>query len=190
MTRGAWVVIFLTLSSGCGESRPETISDPIPEIPRDRQRTLDRREFRWQWPFTVGTGTLGCSTGAVVFRAAGRSYAVNDAAKSQGFASIEPIRQIGSAGPPRNPLKSLPQDQRMRLFTESAACERKFGDTSAETARCKQLLRESRGISEADLAQIEAEGRERLWRPLSPKPISMDPLVDAGLKLCQGWASK
>ena len=74
----------------------------------------------------------------------------------------------------------------MRLFEESAACERKGGDASAETARCKQRLRESRGMSEADLTQIEAEGHERLWPPLSSKPIGMDPLVEAGLKLCPG----
>jgi uncharacterized protein DUF2511 len=182
MTWRASAVILLTLSCGCGERRSSSIAEPIPDIPGNHQRTVSRGEFGWQWPFSVGTGTLGCSSGAVVFRAGGTTYAVNDAAKSRGFAPIEAIRLVGSSGPPRNPLKRLTQDQRMRIFAESAACERK---TSTESVQCKQALREGRAISEADLTQIEEEGRERRWPPLSPTPISINPLADAGLKLCQ-----
>jgi uncharacterized protein DUF2511 len=185
MRQRAFALVLLAFLGACGQNQPESIADPIPDTPENQQRTVGRSEFRWQWPFTVGTGTLGCTSGAVVFRTAGVSYALNDAARSRGFASIEPIRQIGSSGPPRDPLARLPQDQRMQIFAQSAACARKFADNSVETNRCKQRLRESRSLSEADLTQIEAEGLERLWRPLSPKPIGMDPLIDAGLKLCQ-----
>jgi hypothetical protein len=36
------------------------------------------------------------------------------------------------------------------------------------------------------LTQIEDEGHERLWPPLPRQPKDLGPLVDAGLKLCQG----
>jgi hypothetical protein len=68
----------------------------------------------------------------------------------------------------------------MQVFASSVACEK-----AADPARCKQQLREARTLSEADLNQIDAEGRERFWPPLVPKRISLDRLIDAGLKLCQ-----
>ncbi|HEY7056497.1 MAG TPA: hypothetical protein VH458_08240 [Vicinamibacterales bacterium] len=173
-------VLLLAGSAACG-GRAEPVTDPIPDVPLAQQRIIDRSELRYQWPFTVGSGTLACSGGAVVFRNAGTSYAVNEAARTRGFTSIESIRVTQTAGPPSNPLARLKQAERERVFKEAAECEK---TNAAETAACKRQLRDRERLSEEDLSQIEAEGRERLWPPLTPKQISLDAVVEAGTKLC------
>ena len=179
----ACVPIALAIVSACGSARSENLKDPIPEVPRQQQRTVDRSEFRWQWPFTVGTGTLGCVEGAIVFRSAGTNYALNAAARSRGLTSNESIRQIGASGPPSNPLRRLTQDNRERIFAESLACERTPGET-VTTDGCKRRLQEIRRVSAEELTQIEAEGHERSWAPLQPRPLALDAVLEAGSKLC------
>jgi hypothetical protein len=175
------VLVLLTYVVACAacDSR---FAEPIPEIPANQQRTVNRSSLSWQWPFTVGAGTLGCTSGAVVFRAGGVDYALNDVARSRGFASIDPVRRLASAGPPSDPLKRLPQNRRQEIFREAARCEDSIdGDA---VAACKQRLRATNQLSDSELKQIEVEGDERLWPPRARQPVSLDPLVDAGLKLC------
>jgi hypothetical protein len=180
MPRRSDLLVLLLLFAACGPTERQGPADPIPGIPDNQQRTVTRSEFRWDWPFTVGTGTLGCASGAVVFRAAGANYGVNDAAKSRGFQPVEPIRENQGSGWPSDPLKRLKQDQRMEIFRASAACE-----GNADAAGCRHRLRVARMLSEAELHQIDAEGRERFWPPLMSKRMSLDPMITAGLKLCQ-----
>jgi len=170
-------LVLLTSLAACGGAPP--ITDPIPGIPPAQQRVIARYELDWQWPLTVGVGTLGCDSGAVVFRTGGSSYAVNDAARARGFASIEPIHLTQAQGLPSNPLKGVNQDRRMQIFRESTAC-------SDADARCRQQVRARYGLSEADLKQVDFEGVERLWPPLASKRKDLGRLVDAGLKLCPG----
>ena len=177
MPRRSDLLVLLLLVAACGPAR--RVADPIPDIPGNQQRTVTRSELRYDWPFTVGTGTLGCASGAVVFRAAGTSYGLNDAAKARGFSSVDPIHASQGSGPPSDPLKRLNQDQRMEVFRASAACGR-----DADVAGCRHRLRLARTVSEAELNQIDAEGRERFWPPLEPKRMSLDPVIAAGLKLC------
>lgn len=179
----ACISIALAIVSACVSARSENLTEPIPEVPRQQQRTVDRSEFRWQWPFTVGTGTLGCVDGAIVFRSAGTNYALNAAARSRGFTSNESIRQIGGSGPPSNPLRRLTQDARERIFVESLACERTPG-ANLTTAGCKRQLQEIKHVSAEELTQIEAEGHERAWAPLQSRPLALDAVLDAGSKLC------
>jgi hypothetical protein len=171
--------LVLVTSLGACSDRPRAIVDPIADVPPAQQRAITRNDLKWQWPLTVGTGTLGCEAGAVVFRAAGATYAVNDAARARGFRSIEPIHLVQGQGLPTNPLKGLSQDRRMQVFQESAAC----GKTDRG---CKAQVRARHRLSDADLAQIDAVGVERLWPPLPPQRKDLGPLTDAGLKLCQG----
>ena len=178
MPHRPWGLILLVLSTACGESRSQRIADPIPDVPANQQRTIARAEIGWKWPLSVGVGTLGCISDAVVFRARGVTYALNEAATSRGFAPLDPIWATQSSGP-RDPLKRLTQDQRMRLFAETSGCEK-----ANSTDRCKQRILETHGLSEQELKQIDAEGRERTWPPLSPMRRSVAPLVDAGLTLC------
>jgi hypothetical protein len=184
VTCGSWLrtVILSVCASSCGHAA-DRLAELIPEVPPDQQRAIRRGEFRWQWPFTVGTGTLGCVDGAVVFRTSGRSYALNETARTLGLPSAAPLRQIGSTGPPSNPLKTVPQDRRMRLFVDATACDERFSGSEAE--RCKKRLRELHDLSDADLRQIEAEGHERFWPPLAPTQIPLEPMIEAGLALCQ-----
>jgi hypothetical protein len=173
--------LLLVLQVGaCADSRPREVEDRIPEMPIGQQRTVTRNDLGGQWPFTVGIGTLGCNAKAVMFRTDGRTYAINDAARNAGFASVEPIRAVQSQGWLSNPLRSLPQDTRMSIFEESARCDRLHEVSNS----CKERLREVHRISQADLIQIEAEGRERLWPPLEPERVSLEPLMEAGMKLC------
>lgn len=175
-------LVLLLLFGACGERGARHVDDPIPEITSNQQRAVTRSELRYQWPFTVGAGTLGCVSNAVIFRADGVSYSLNDAAKSRGFPAVDPIWQVQGSGPPSNPLKGIVQDDRMRLFAESASCD---GPNATD---CKRRLRIKHALSDAEFNQIEVEGRERLWPPLTPKRISLEPLIEAGLKLCPSSA--
>lgn len=180
MAQRTWVIVLLAFFGGC-EGRPQSIRDPIPDIPANQQRTVARNEFRWQWPFAVGVGTLGCTSGAVVFRTGNVTYALNDAAKAKGFASVKPTQVTVDAGP-RNPLARVKQETRMQIFAQAAACNATGSDHSPTA--CRQGLRGTHGLSDDELKQIEAEGTERRWRPLQPEYRSLAPLVEAGLKLC------
>jgi hypothetical protein len=165
------------IAAACaGRGSEDAVTDPIAAIPRDHQRTISRDDFRRVWPFSVGAGTLGCSAGAVVFRSAGASYALNGAARERGFAAPDPIRLTRQVAP-SNPLGRLKQNRRVEIFAALAACG---------SDGCKQQLRQTQGLSDAELKQIEAEGAERRWPPLAPERISLAPVLDAGLKLCEG----
>lgn len=179
-TRAAGLVLLL-LVGACGENGAQRVEEPIPDIPSNQQRSVTRSEFRYDWPFTVGAGTVGCAAGAVVFRTAGLSYALNDAARLRGLAPVDPIRQIQGSGPPTDPLKRMKQDDRMRIFAAAASC-----DDAADATECKRRMRSTHTLSDTELNQVEAEGKERRWPPLSPARINLDPLIDAGLKLCRG----
>lgn len=178
MPHRSWGLVLLVLFIACGGSRSQRIADPISDVPANQQRSVARSEFGWKWPLSVGFGTLGCISDAVVFRAGGVTYALNEAASSRGFAPLDPIWATQSTGP-RDPLKRLTQDQRMRLFAEASACEK-----AKAVDRCKQRILETHALSEQELKQIDAEGRERTWPPLAPMRRSVASLVDAGLTLC------
>ena len=177
-------IFVVTLCASC--TRGTETSDPIDAIPARQQRVIRRAELDWRWPLTVGTGTLGCVSGAVVFRSGGVNYAVNDQAQRRGFASIEPLRIAQPSGPPQNPLKGLPQDVRMRIFAESRACDRSSGSNSGAAQACRQRIRARDGLTEADLKQVEMEGEDRVWPPLVRANASLEPLALAGSKLCEG----
>ena len=171
------VAIVPLIVAGCGDSPSQLrVADPIPGIPENTQRTIARTEFPRQWPFAVGTGTLGSLDEGVVFRVDGTTYALNDAAAARGFARVEPIR-LTQHRTPSNPLVRLTQNRRMQIFSESSAC--------VDSAPCKQRIRALHAISDAELKQVEAEGDERRWPPLSPERVSLSPIIDAGLKLCR-----
>ena len=182
MPQRASVIVLLACFGGC-ERQPQSVTDPIPDIPVNQQRTIARSEFGWQWPLSVGVGTLGCVSGAVVLRTDNVTYALNDAASARGFASVQPAQVTVDSGP-RNPLGRVKQETRMQIFAKAAACNGTASDISAPA--CRQGLRDTHGLSDDELKQIEAEGRERRWRPLPPEYRSLKPLVEAGLKLCSG----
>jgi hypothetical protein len=179
VTRLVSVLLLLTLAA-C-ESRSQAVSDPISGIPANQQRRIAKRDIGWEWPLTVTVGTLGCGGGAVVFANGGAAYALNDAARAKGFASIRPL-QLSVHPKPTNPLSRITQDTRMQIFARVATC----APPGAGDARdaCRQAVREKHGLSEEELKQIEAEGNERHWLPHAPQLRSVAPLIDAGLKLC------
>jgi hypothetical protein len=114
-----------------------------------------------------------------VFRAGGVNYALHGRPGLPGLARIDAIQSTQGLGPPSNPLGRLTQETRLDIFAKVSACER-----TAMPAGCRQRLREDFRLSEPDLKQIEAEGIERFWPPLTAPLKSLDPLVEAGLKLC------
>lgn len=182
MSPRACLVMVVALSAGCGEARQQTILDPIPDVPRTQQRAIARGDFGWQWPLSVGRGTLGCVSGAVLFRSSDSTYALNDAAAAKGYPSIQPLQLTTDPGPTR-PLARIKQNTRMEIFAEAIACKKGPTDSTQPNA-CGERLRLRHRLSIEELNQVEAEGRERGWRPLAPHPITVAPLVEAGKKLC------
>ena len=179
----AWfAVLLLAVAAACVGGRPENVTgttpqEPITGIPGNEQRVVTVSEFGADWPLSVREGTLGCHLGAVVFRSGGSEYALNERATAPGRPFVSPIWR-SSPGPARNPLKRMPQDHRMQIFRDAVRC-----DGQAEQApRCKALLRTGHGLTDAELVQIEVEGRQQVWPPLTHRPLT--PLLDAGLKLC------
>jgi hypothetical protein len=175
------ILVLVMLCAGCREAAPRKITEPIPDLPANQQRAISRNDFRWQWPLTIGSGTLGCTSGAVVLRSGGVTYALNDTAKARGFTGVQTIQStVGRA--PSKPLARITQDERTKIFAAAAACG--DGQSGSAAATCRRRLAEARGLSADELSQIEVEGTERRWRPLTPEYRSVAPLVEEGLKLC------
>jgi uncharacterized protein DUF2511 len=169
-------LLCLSVSACAGAATP--VEDPIPGIEASRQRRISRHDFPDAWPFEPGTGTLGCTGGAVVFRVQGVTYALNDMARARGYASVDPI-VVSQSKEPSHPLRRITQDERMRIFRASNDCS-----SSSDPAACKRRLAQSHALSPEELAQVEAEGRERSWPPLSPPRKSTEPVVKAGAPMC------
>jgi hypothetical protein len=177
VVRTSWrSLVCLGLGACAGRAAPA--KDPIPDIPASQQRHISRHDFVDSWPFEPGEGTLGCIADAVVFRVQGITYGLNDAARTRGYGSVDSI-VVSQSKPPSHPLRRITQDERMRIFRASEACT-----SSPEAAACKQRLGQSHGLTAEELAQIEAEGRERSWPPLSPPRKSTAPVIKAGAAMC------
>lgn len=177
MTRRSLACLSGLFLMGCSGG-PVRVTDPIPDVPTPQQRVISRGEFPDLWPFIPGTGTLGCVSNGVAFRAEGVTYALNDAARARGYVPADPIVVTRSAAP-TNPLGRLHQDERMRIFAASEACK-----SRGERSSCRQDLTRVHHLSDDELTQIEAEGRERSWPPLRAPKMSVDAVVRAGLALC------
>jgi hypothetical protein len=170
--------------AACRSDAPPRPVELIPGIPPAQQRALGRSDLLEDWPFSVQSGTLGCMSGAVVFRTGDATYALNDPARARGLAAAEPIRVRAASRWPTNPLRGVPQDTRMAIFAQAKRCESPSGESPTNAADCKKRVRQSHGLSEEDLKQIEAEGAERFWGAAVRPLMTLDPVVDMGLKLC------
>lgn len=172
-------IAAVVLSSCRGDVR--TVADPLEGIPLAQQRTIDRNELGYKWPFSAGTGTIACDGGALFFRTGGTTYALSRSAGTRGYADIDAIRRTQGSGPPSDPVSRLTQEERMKIFAQSSAC----GSGSAgSVSDCKARLRTRSGISESELTRVEAEGAERSWPPLKPPLMSLDALTEAARQLC------
>ncbi len=178
----AWIALGLgaLVLSGCSKSTP-AIADPVEGIPLTQQRTIDRNELGYKWPFDVGTGTIACDGGALFFRTAGTTYALSRGAGTRGYADVDTIRRTQGSGPPSDPVSRLTQEERMKIFAQSSACN---GDTPGTVSECKARIRARGSLSESELTQIEAEGAERFWPPLKSPLMSLEAVNDAARQLC------
>src|SRR4029453_4479621 len=129
----AWIAAGLLLLSGWGRVSP-SIAEPGEGIPLTQQRTIDRNELGYKWPFDVGTGTIACDGGALFFRAGGTTYALSRGAGTRGYADIDAIRRVQGSGPPSDPVARLTQDERMKIFAQSSACS---SDNPGTVSECK-----------------------------------------------------
>jgi hypothetical protein len=177
-----WITTGLgaLLLAGCGKSSPP-IADPVEGIALTQQRTIDRNELGYKWPFDAGTGTIACDGGALFFRANGTTYALSRGAGTRGYADIDAIRRTQGSGPPSDPVSRLTQEERIRIFAQSSACG---SENPGSVGDCKARLRTRSKISESELTRIEAEGAERYWPPLKPPLMSLDAVTDAARQLC------
>ena len=170
-----WLIASAVVCGACA-GQSNNVEDPVEGIASAQQETVMRRTIDKEWPLTVGKGTLACRSGAVLFRANGVTYALNDAAKAQGFASIDSIRGNQPSPPPSNPLKGRTQNERMQIFAEYAKC--------GGVTDCPLLVGARFRLTPAELRLIFDEGTERSWPPLERKRADLQPLIDRGLKLC------
>jgi len=171
-----YACIAVCFTAAACDRTPRTVSNPILNMPASQQRVLLRSELGLQWPFTIGEGTLGCASGAVVFRSGEVTYGLNDAARATGFAAPMSI-QVHFHAEPQNPLKRITQETRTKIFADAMACR-------SVNESCRHGIREARGLTDEELQQIETEGKERRWPPLAPEYVSLAPVVEKGLKLC------
>jgi hypothetical protein len=90
----AFVALLFTAVGGCG-GKGENDVTPGASSPVSRSA----HSFEGPWPFTVARGTLDCrgdSTMIITFQAGSRTYAINDAARKQGYASPQAILKPGA----------------------------------------------------------------------------------------------
>jgi hypothetical protein len=168
----------------CGRS-VDTIANPIAGVPLTQQRTINRAELGFKWPFDVGTGTIACAGGEVFFRSGGSTYALTKGVGTDGYPNVDALRRVQGSGPPSDPVSRLTQDMRMKLFAQVSGCAAAGGSADSPRAReCRTRTRERSGVSESELAKIEAEGEERNWPPRPPVLMSVEPVIDAARQLC------
>jgi hypothetical protein len=153
-------------------------ADPVPGIALNHQRQISRADLIDHWPFVPGTGTLACDQDAIAFRTQGVTYALNDAARARGYADVGPL-VVARSGEPSQPLRRIQQDARMRIFADSAACA-----STANPSRCRLDVTSAHQLTPEELNQIDREGRERSWPPLTAHKQSVQPVVDLALALC------
>lgn len=155
---------------------------------------VSRAELGDKWPLTVDEGLLTCDKkGAlrvIVFfegkDGRGRMYAVNGAARTH-FKNVEmeigPIWKPQPEGP-FTAVDRLSIDARKQMFHAAVLCEDR--DSGVAPAKdCKTTLRRNLHLTPEELKQIEHEGLARSWPPLPPSRMSIDPLIQRGLKLCE-----
>ena len=174
------VVLATMALGGCRDTRPP-VEDPMSGVPLTQQRTISRSDLGHEWPFTVGTGTIVCDAGALSFRTGGATYALSQGAGTRGYANINAIRRRQGSGPPSDPVSSVKQDDRMKIFAEASECG---AAADALSRACKARIRERYRLPESDLARIEAEGAERYWPPLELPFMSLDPVITLARQLC------
>jgi hypothetical protein len=161
----------------CGRS--VSLSDPVDGIALSRQRTISRAELGFRWPLTVGVGTLACDdAGSILFRTQHITYVLSG--RGTTFADIQPLRSVEPSPPPSNPLRRLTQTDRGTAFREVTRCASSTGNRDP----CRRSVRQRFVLSEQELAQIEAEGHERKWPPLTRELMPLDPLIAQGRQLC------
>ena len=172
VTCGALIVI-----AACGAA---SIRDPIEGVDRARQRNISRADLGFRWPLSVGVGTLACDeAGNVLFRSQGITYILRG--RRAGAHDVAALRIPEPTPPPSNPLGRLRQAEREEAFRQITGCD----SSEAARAECRRRAFERLGLSEAEWNQIDVEGHERRWPPLSRQPMSLDPLIAAGVALCQ-----
>lgn len=71
----------------------------------------------------------------------------------------------------------------MFVFARAASCN--GADGPEASVKCRERLRERHGLTQPELDQVEYEGRERRWPPLSRDYKSLEPLIGAAAKLCR-----
>jgi Protein of unknown function (DUF2511) len=168
-----FVLLVTTAVGGCG-SRP--IDDPIEGVPVARQRAVSRTEFGFRWPLSVGVGVLACDqAGTILFRTQGATYPLTG--RGSRIADLAPYRMLEASEPPTNPLRRVKQNDRMAVFASVMSCAPQ--DTPCSTAALQRV-----GLTRDEWNQIETEGRERRWPPLTRGQMPLDPLIAAGRPLC------
>jgi hypothetical protein len=168
----------LLLIASC--DRAATIGDPIEGIPLTQQRTISRATLGFRWPLSVGVGTLACDdAGTVLFRSQGITYLLRG--QRAGTRDVDALRVPDAAAPPSNPLKRLKQAEREEAFRQVTRCDA----NNVDRAGCRRAAVQRLGLSDAEWDQINVEGHERLWPPLSRPAMSLDPLIAAGQALCE-----
>jgi hypothetical protein len=173
-TRVAGFVLLMAMTA-CGHGSTR-IDDPVAGVPLARQRAVSRLEFGFRWPLSVGVGVLACDEQrTILFRTQGTTYRLTG--PTSAIAGLAPYRILEPSGPPTNPLRRIKQDDRMAVFASVMSCAP--GDASCSDAPLRRF-----GLTREEWTQVEAEGRERRWPPLTREPMTLDPLIAAGRPLC------
>ncbi len=181
MTSHRDVAAFVLLAAvmACGHGSPR-IDDPIAGVPQSHQRAVSRTEFGFRWPLSVGNGVVACDERhTLLLRARGVTYTLTGSPGAD--ADLATLRMPEPSGPPTNPLRRIKQADRMAVFASMMSCA--APDASPESP-CSRAALQRFGLSRDEWAQVEAEGRERRWPPLTRGLMPLDPLIAAGRALC------
>jgi hypothetical protein len=92
----AAALLTLTALTGCGAvgGDPKAGKTPVPlPAPTATRQDVAEENFVHLWPFKVDKGVLECRNGkdALFVAPDGKEYALNDQAKSDGFADLGPV---------------------------------------------------------------------------------------------------
>ena len=197
MTLAAVVGFFVFGSIGLELEPPEARAARMAEqqAAREQERRARRPEevsqadFGDKWPLTISGGTLKCRTEGqrqyvTLDAGAAGEYAVNGSARQ--FAGVKDVREITrrQAAAHTGPIAAgVSEATRRQAFADIVRCE----DEGGESETCWARARQRHKLTAEQITHVRYEGLNKFWPPLQPPPpMSVQPLIDIGLKLCVG----
>ena len=169
-----------------------------------KSQRITHQDVGDDWPLTVDSGVLMCENGAVTFHVDGKDYAVNGFARSLNLGDdIRPIwkTDLSYLREPENPVNRIDEPDRHNIFQTLDDCNKSASKKARERyptdfdrqidmdrtgqQGCERSTENDFELEPGELDRILDEGFGLGWEPFPLPKITISPLIDIGMELCE-----